>query len=289
MREIGKSQDEERNLRRQLAKAHYYTVANRWHFAGPALAIVFALASPFVLLYWPDKGPLLGAVAGVWVFISRLLFEPMKQSYQLKGAAAQELFDCDVLGLAWNNVLVRQPSEEEIRSASKNLGKRKRVEKYKGWYPTQVEITWPKSVITCQRTNSVWSRRQQRGYGIVLIILAVMWVLFGIILSVVQHASLAAYLTTIALPSLPAVLDATDLFKKHLQASSRLQEIEDASNALFDENNVLKKDLREVQDLIFDSRRDAPPVPWWFYKLVANRYEEDMRYAAKVRADQEGG
>jgi hypothetical protein len=54
-------------------------------------------------------------------------------------------------------------------------------------------------------------------------------------------------------------------------------------------SEVSPEDLREVQDLIFDSRRDAPKVPRWFYKLVAKRYEEDMRYAAKVRADQERG
>jgi hypothetical protein len=260
-----------------------------WPTAGPALAIVLALASPFVLLYWPGLGPRLGAIAGVWIFMSRLLFEPVSQSYQLKGAAAQELFDCDVLGLAWNEVLVRQPSDEEIRSASKAFGKPKRVEKQKEWYPTQVEIAWPQSVITCQRANSVWSRRQQHGYGIALIVLAVAWVLFGVILSMVHNASLATYLTTIALPSLPAVLNATDFSKKHLQASSRLQEIEDASNTLLGTSEVSPEDLREVQDLIFDSRRDAPKVPRWFYKLVAKRYEEDMRYAAKVRADQERG
>lgn len=287
MREIGKSQDEEHNLRRQLAKAHYYDVANRWEFAGSAVAIILALVSPFILLYWPAQGPLLGAVAGVWIFLSRLLFERVHQSYQLKGAVTQELFDCDVLGLTWNEALIRKPSEEEIRSASKDIAKPKRVEKQKNWYPAQIEIAWPQSVITCQRANSVWSRRQQHGYGVVLSVMAGAWGLFGIILSITQHATLAAYLTTIALPSLPAVLDALEISKKHLQASSRLQQIEDASDRLLVTANISPESLREVQDMIFDYRRNAPKIPGWFYRLVAKRYEEDMVYAARVRRDQE--
>ena len=166
LNEIGVAQDQERNLRRQMAKARFYTTANRWHMLGSALALVLALASPFVLLYKPNLGPLLGAVAGVWIFASRLLFEPVKKGCQTKGAAAQELFDCDVLGLPWNDSLARQLSEEEIRKASKAFRTPKRIEKHKRWYPAQVDQPWPQSVITCQRSNAVWARRQHRAYGI---------------------------------------------------------------------------------------------------------------------------
>jgi len=285
MHDIGDSQNEDRNIRRQLAKAHFYKVGNLWHFAGSAMAIVFALVSPVVLLWYPDQGPLLGALAGIWIFASRLVFEPIKLSYQLKGAAVQELFDCDVLGLTWNDVLVREPSDEEIRSASRAIKKQKKVAGQKNWYPAQVACEWPRSVIICQRANSVWSRRQQRAYGKLLVCLAVLWALCGIVLALIHHASLAEYLTTIALPSLPAVLDATDLSKNHFKASTRLQEIEDASNALFDSSSVVADDLREIQDLIFDFRREAPPVAGWFYRVLAKKYEADMRYAAGERAD----
>src|SRR5215831_11562593 len=111
MREIGGLQDDEYSLRRQAAKAHFYTVANRWHFFGAVIAGLLALASPIVLLYKPGLGPLLGALAGIWIFIARILFEPFRQSYQAKGAAAQESFDCHVLGVGWNYSLVEVPAE----------------------------------------------------------------------------------------------------------------------------------------------------------------------------------
>lgn len=284
MRDIGTSQDEERNLRRQLAKAHYYAVAKRQRFVGASFAIVLALGSPLVLLYRPSLGPLLGAIAGAWIFVSRLVLEPWKQRFQAKGAAAQELFDCDVLGLPWNDALVVQPSEEEIRSASKTLVKPRMIEKHRGWYPAQVEIDWPKSVITCQRANAVWARRQHRGYGIALLIAASGWGIAGIAVAVIHGAALAEYLTTIALPSLPAMLDAAELSKGHMQASTKRQMLEDETNSLLGTSQVSNESLREIQDQLFGLRRDAPIVAGWFYRMVAAEYEEDMKYAAEMKA-----
>lgn len=278
--DIGASQDLHRNLRRQEAKDHFYKAGNRWHFWGSAVAIVLALVSPLVLVFEPTWGPTLGAAAGAWIFLSRLLFEPLKQGYQEKGAAAQELFDCDVLGLPWNDALVKQPAAEEIRSASKGFNEPKSVEKHSGWYPTDADTPWPQSVIVCQRSNAVWARRQHHAYARLLILSAFVWLAFGILLSALRGATLVAYLTTIALPSLPAALDAIDAGKKHFAASNRRQDIEDKANALCDSDNVTHADLRELQDQIFALRRDAPPVAEWFYKLHKRTYETDMRYAA---------
>jgi hypothetical protein len=240
-----------------------------------------------VLLYKPALGALLGAIAGAWVFMSRLLLEPLKQGYQLKGAASQELFDCDVLGLPWNEALVRVPSDEEIRKASAGFKSDGKNDTHRGWYPTETSIAWPKSVVTCQRSNAVWARREHHAYGVFLIAMAVAWAIFGIILALVHGASLADYLTTLALPSLPAVLDASELSKKHLEASARRQLLEDETNKLFDQEDVSHEALREVQDQLFDLRRDAPLVAGWFYRILSKSYETDMRYAAEERSDGE--
>jgi SMODS-associating 4TM effector domain len=284
MHDIGISQDADTSLRRQEAKDHFYTVGNRWHFSGATVATVLALASPLVLIFKPDLGPLLGAVAGVWIFFARLVFEPLRQQFQFKGAVAQELFDCDVLGLNWNDALVSQLSEEEIRNASKSFKSAESARRHKGWYPTDTQVKWPQSVIICQRSNAVWGRRQHHAYGTFLVILAAGWAIIGIIIAMVDKSSLTQYLTTIALPSLPALLDATELSKRQMQASSRRRRLEDKTNALFDNVMATHGDLRELQDQIFELRRDAPSVANWFYKVLARGYEVDMRFAAAEKA-----
>ena len=288
MRDIAQSQDNERNLRRQVAKDHFYGRGNRWHFWGSAVAIALALASPFVLVYRPGWGPALGAIAGVWIFLSRLLFEPLRQHRQLEGAVAQELFDCDVLGLSWNDALVSQMSDEEIRGASKDFNDRKAKEEHGGWYPTEDEMDWPRSVITCQRSNAVWGRRQHHAYGLFLIVAASAWFVAGIMFSSVRGTSLAEYLTTMALPSLPAILDAIEVAKKQLLASDQRRHLETETDAMFDNSAVSHGMLREIQDQVFELRRNAPSVASWFYRILAKSYETDMRYAAKERAERDG-
>jgi hypothetical protein len=288
MSDIRTSQNSDRNLRRQQAKDHYYTIGNRWHFGGAGVAILLALASPFVLLYRPNWGPTLGAAAGIWIFASRLFFEPLNKKHRVCGASAQELFDCDVLGLDWNESLVNRLSDEEIHRSGMGFEKPKAKKKHSNWYPADVEMAWPRSVIACQRSNAVWARRQHRAYSSSLFVAAAAWFVFGVILSLVHKASLSDYLTTILLPSLPAVLDSTDLAQQHRAASARRQEIENQTDAMFADEAIGDAEIRELQDQVFEMRRSDPPVAGWFYWLISKRYEQDMKFAAEQRADPPG-
>jgi hypothetical protein len=275
MAEIRGRQASDVNVRRQVAARRYYKVAKLAHFGGFAFGVVFALAAPLVLLFAPDAGPVLGAVAGAWMFISRVGLERIKASFQLKGAKAQELFDCNVLGVGWNEALARPLSEEEIRDASKNMGKADR-----SWYPAEVSLPWPQSVLLCQRSNANWARRQHFVFGSFLAGLAIFWSVFGVVIAMAHGASLAEYLTTIALPSLPAVLDGIEISGAHRRAGRRRQDLEDQADAWL-RGDPEPNDLRELQDQLFNLRSAAPLVPEWFYKVIKNKYELSMRYAAE--------
>jgi hypothetical protein len=284
MSQIGKAQNEEPNLRRYLAADNFYGIAKWLHFGGLSLTVSLALISPLVLLFWPDAGAVLGAIAGAWLFASRLLLEPFKRQQQLKGATAQEMFDCGIFNLDWNETLVRPLSEEEVRGAS---GAMKDADRVRDWYPTSEEMSWPKSVLVCQRSNAVWARRQHRAYSRVLLVAAGAWAIIGVIVALADGASLADYLVTIALPSLPALLDATEFARAHSSDADKRQLLEDKLNDLLGDGSASSQDLREIQDQLFNLRRDAPLVPGWFYRLIRPKFEEDMRYAAQ-RASEDG-
>jgi hypothetical protein len=283
---IGEIQDEEDNLRCQLAAKHFYRIAKWVYFGGVSFALALALASPLILLFRSDLGPTLGAVAGGWIFVSRLVLEPLKREQQLKGAAAQECFDCAVLGLDWNESLARRLSDEEISSACRS---RKDIGKARSWYPTDGnELAWPKSVLICQRSNAVWARRQHRTYARTVVCAAVAWAIVGVVVAVADSASLGAYLVTIALPSLPAFLDASELSKGHSAAAQSRQLLEDQIDSLLQSESASRQDMREIQDQLFSLRREAPLVPEWFYRVIRPNYEEDMRYAAKHAVKRSG-
>jgi hypothetical protein len=276
--EIGATQNQEVNLRRYLAAAHFYKLAKWLYFGGASLTVVLALVSPLVLLFAPDAGPTLGAIAGAWIFVSRLFLEPFKQKLQLKGATAQETFDCSIYRLGWNDALVRRLPEEEIRGAS---GAMKGADEVRDWYPTDEDLDWPLSVLVCQRSNAVWARRQHRAYAYMLYVAAASWAVIGAVVAILDGASLATYLVTIALPSLPALLDAAEFARAHAVDADKRQLLEDQTDALLRSGTASEHDLREIQDELFTLRRSAPLVPRWFYRLVRPRFEADMRYAAK--------
>jgi hypothetical protein len=278
---IQEAQNQDLNLRRQFAARQFYTCGKRIHFGGSAVAISLALISPVVLLLAPDWGPVLGAIGGLWTFVSRAALERFKQDYQRKGATAQEMFDSSVLGISWNDPLARRLSEEEIHRAS---GAMKERNKYKSWYPTDNRMDWPRSVLICQRSNAVWARRQHHAFSIFLNVAAAGWFVITAVIALFDQAPLSQYLTTIALPSLPALLDAVEISSQHRKAATSRQLLESQVDKLLEKGTATDKQLREIQDQLFVLRRDAPLVPEWFYHIIRSNYESDMRYAAQLAA-----
>ncbi len=274
--DIGRAQNEESNLGYQRAARYLYGLGKRARFFGWGLSIMLALAAPVVLLLAPDAGPALGAVAGLWVFVSRGVLEPYRKGRQLRGARAQERFDCAVLGLPWNHALVEAPADEDLHRASLKL---RNGDGIRDWYPVPARVEWPTSVLICLRANAVWSRRQHSTFAIVLLLAAAGWCAVGLGVAVVASAELSAYLTTILLPSLPAGLDAVEFSGRHTEVAQRKQELETEVCALLD-GNPNAQQLRDLQDQVYLLRVDEPLVPDLFYRLVRDSYEEDMHFAA---------
>ncbi|MGH9918028.1 MAG: S-4TM family putative pore-forming effector, partial [Nitrososphaerales archaeon] len=159
---------------------------------------------------------------------------------------------------------------------------------YAHWYPTDTDMDWPTSVLTCQRSNVVWARRQHTAYGWILVGVAIAWTATGIGVALAHEATLATYLVAIALPSLPALLDASESARSHFAAAEARMHLEEVIDTQLDEpDGVDRAQLRETQDQLFVLRRDAPLVPDWFYKRVAGGFEDDMRYAAAQRPSNE--
>lgn len=284
MGDIAEAQRTEPNLRRQFAARVFYRGAKRLQTFGGSVALMLALVAPLIRYWDPDAGPVLGAAAGLWIFLTRLLVRPLRDRRREMGAVTQERFDVEVLGLTPNLSLQHIVSEEEIHRASGDAADSANTPV---WYPTDADAEWPKSVLTCQRSNAVWARRQHRSYGLLLAAVAGFWFLVGVGVGIASDASLATYLAALALPSLPALLDAAELAREHLKAATRRRETEQRINDLLDAATVTEAELREIQDQLFSLRRRAALVPEWYYKLVGRRFEKDMRYAAKQIAERD--
>lgn len=278
MAEIAAAEKVDLNRLRQRAKSYFYRQAGRAGLIGSGVALLLALCGPFVLLFVPGAGPVLGAIAGAWIFLTRFGLRRFALEWQLKGVRVQEAFDCDVLGIPWNRALAAPMAPEEVHNAASKIDAGEEAEE--SWYPTEVESPWPLSVLICQRSSAVWASRQHRSFSYLLIGTMITWGAIGLIITLAHGTTLGEYLVTIILPSLPGVLDGSDLVKRHQWAAERRDQINEHLEALIASGPATEIQVRETQDQLFALRRDGAQVPERFYRHLRDNYESDMRFGA---------
>jgi hypothetical protein len=111
----------------------------------------------------------------------------------------------------------------------------------------------------------------------------------GVVIAVAKGASLATYLVAVFLPSMPAFLDTLDLVQAYRKASADKREVERSATAAFERgltdgvDDVLA-DCRQIQDRIFEVRKEEPLPSEMWYRVRRPAFEKDMREAATVLA-----
>lgn len=287
---IAEAQNAEKQLHRLAAQRQLYATAKHvfgWQvIMGGPVAIagaVFVLLRPDLKVYVASWGLLVALCDLFWL-------TPWQKS--LRGAAAriQEAFDCDVLGLKWNDLKAgKHPDPELVKAQSTKYEKwAETMPTLKNWYsPRADELPLHIGRIICQRTNCWWDSTQRRHYAawLVGIVALIFVVVCGLALS--GGASLEALLLKGILPLAPALLIALRQFTEQREAADRLDKLKDHCGTLWKETlsgkskSALTDMSRNLQDEILENRRKAPPVLDFIFKRFRNEYEAGMNHAAE--------
>lgn len=287
---IAQVQNTEKQIHRLAAQRQLYATAKRvflWQviLGGPvAIAVaVLVLLRPEFKVYVASWGLLVALCDLFWL-------TPWQKS--LRGAAAriQEAFDCDVLGLNWNDLKAgKHPDPELVKAQSAKYEKwQYTMPTLKNWYSPRVdELPLHIGRIICQRTNCWWDSTQRRHYAawLVGIVSLIFVVVCGLALS--GGASLEALLLKGILPLAPALLIAMRQFTEQREAADRLDKLKDHCGTLWKEalsgksKTALSVMSRNLQDEILENRRKAPPVLDFIFKRLRDEYEAGMNYAAE--------
>jgi hypothetical protein len=275
---IADRQNDQRLLRVHSAGRRFYDRGQLWHRLRVTGSTAFVALGVLVTFRYQGAAEYLAAAAGAWILFARTLFDWFERRSFLWGAKAQEQFDTELFGLAWNDSLVgRRLSEEDIADAARHVD----PATLRDWYPLDVdEIAWPRNAALCQRSSAAWGRRTHAAYVWILTISVFGWLLVTIAIGVVEGASLSEYLIRLFLPSMPALMDGTDLARTHRQVAERRSHVEESAERLLLNVDTSQEDVRRLQDQIFEIRRQPPRVPNWFYRLRRQRDDRAMREAA---------
>ncbi len=256
------------------------------------VSCVLALAGPLVGVASLTAAGVVGAIAGLWVVITRLLLIPVEKDHVGRAVRIQELFDTRLFDLEWPDGLAGlMPNQEDISDAARRVVGNARVAKQidEGWYPSTKDIPWPVNVLLAQWSSVGYGRHQNTAYFRFLAtstgVAAVAVIIFGI----ATGMTLTDWLITFALPSLPALLDISEVADAHRRLAADKATLEGDllqpmwRKELVHRGTLTLGDCGRVQDESFRMRELGLQVPDWFFRLRRARGEQNMHEACAAR------
>lgn len=295
------AQDDLPALRLLLAQRKLYSRAKRWSFLRWIGFSLIGVAAPILTVTVPSAAVAVGALAGVWIFLSRTLFSSAEQERAAKAADIQEQFDLRVFKMPHQVSRVPSASMEEISALVGDDASALREidnERLRSWYPFDSRLNGTTSIAIAQRANAAYSERLLNANANVWLAITVLWSCAAVIVSLVVGLSLSAFLLGVALPLLPALLDVWDQYRSTKRAGavrrSTADDIERYVRGQAD-RELAPEDLLLWQDQLYELRRRAPQIPNLVYKRARPRNERAMNAAvaelavAALRRSSQGG
>ncbi len=234
------------------------------------------------------------AVAGFILLslLDRFVLARWQEGLTEQAATIQEMFDCEVLQIPWNEVKVgrRVDSEVVVRHAAryKNRYRDPSYEKVQPWYPISVGAA-PIHIarVICQRANCRWDAEQRRRYARCILGALLGVVVIIVFLGVARRLTVEQLVLHVVAPLLPALMLGGEQYLAHKASAERMDRLKTRADQLWDEAvrrappSTLESKCRMLQDEIFEHRKGSPPVFDSFYRWLRSGLQEEMDRAAE--------
>jgi len=248
----------------------------------PVVTAAIALATPCIRPFTAPVALLVSLLDVTW--LDRL------QRSKLKTAAKiAEAFDCEVLGLSWNNFVAGKRAEPETIVAAEAKwrgGDAKLVD----WYPVAVgKAPLHLARIICQRTNLWYDAKLRRHYGGWVLVVGFALLLILLVAAAFTGLTVALLLSTVLPPAAPVLIWC---FREYLRQRDTAEAQETArgeAEGLWEKAKAggcsetdCAVQSREFQNAIYTRRVSSPLMLPGVYKLLRNDMEAQMNKGADV-------
>lgn len=285
---IAAVQNTDKEIQRLAAQRQLYSTAKKLFIFQLILSIPVAILTTFFAIAFPTmKGWV--AVWGIVVsIICKAWLTPWQKELQANAAKIQEVFDCDVLQIHWNEIKVGRVPEPELVKKYSDKYQAEKMPTLRDWYPIKVsDLPLHVGKVICQRSNCWWDSAQRRQYA--NIIITGLGILFFIaaVIALKKNFGLLDFVLNVLIPFFPAILFGVQQYHDHKETANRLDAIRAHFESLWKEilsgsisRKRLEEKTRNLQDEIYDNRRKSPLVFDKIFKMLRTDYENQMNYAA---------
>lgn len=281
-------QNTERQLHRLAAQRKLYANAKNvfgWQlFLSGLLTVIFAFFGVI-----DSSFKILAVSWGILIILTDIFWlTPWQKRLKDSAAKIQEMFDCDVLELSWNDLKAgKRPDHELIKEQSKQYAKKPlKNAPLENWYdhPEIDDLPIYIARIACQRTNCWWDAQQRRSYAfyVILIVSLIFIVVFG--LSLKDGFSMENFILKVLAPLSPVFLLGICQYREQIDSANHLDKLKDYSESLWKDalSKKTKTEIttksRNLQDELFEHRRKSPPIFDFIFKRLRNSYNEKMNF-----------
>jgi len=296
MNTIPQDQSAERSLERLAAQRQLYSDAKRVQAVHMVFSVPIVVGWSLLVIAVPDA-KVYAATWGIVVAVfDVILFTPWQKTLKQKAAKIQELFDCDVMRLAWQEIKVgRRPEPETVKLAAQRYKKAEPdYVTLKNWYPPEVgQLPIELARIICQRINCWWDADLRRRYAATIISIVAMLALVVFLLALIGGLTVEKLVLAVLVPLLPAFILGIRQFSEHRDSAAKADRLrhhaEDLwAKAMLGEANPdeLTKCARDLQDEIHSNRCISPLIfDWVFRRLRAGKEDVANKSASELVAE----
>ena len=230
-------------------------------------------------------------VGGAVIAVTELCLEPLQKRRTKLAAKIQELFDCRVLQLNWNDMKVgSKPDIEDIATAANKYRPDPRYP-VTDWYSSHCDrLPIHLSRLVCQQSNLRWDMHLRERYRTAIVIAVVILVAGQIVGAAYNDLSVRHFFLYVFGPLAPAFWWCVKESRKQASAIEALDRLKCNEERLWQKAvkselapDELTRQARDIQNDIFDRRAGNPLVFDWIYQLLKRRQEQEMQVRAEQR------
>lgn len=292
-------QNSDENLDRLAAMRQMYSDAKKL-FAGEIILTVVLPAVIAIVSILPETNTnLWERVLAIWGIVAALIDRNMIKNNidKLKEAAAniQEEFDCKVLDIDTNPIKAKQiEPEETMKYRGKYLKQNNNYSDVERWYRPEEKLkSLPinQARALCQRQNCLWDIRLRKKYDIFIKVLVFCAAAIIIGTAMSRDLTTCSVIFNMIVPIFPVGLflcESRDNSKNSMDKRERaVQACDECLNLSKVVGNEAKIDklARQIQNEIFDDRRESLLIFDWFYKIFKDKQQNEENNATQRMID----
>lgn len=295
MNHILENQNNDENLQLLAAQRQIYSDAKLLQVIEIILTIPLVVLFAWVSNRNPDL-TVYNAIYAFFILIADLLyFEPKIKNLKERAARIQELFDCNLFKLRWNNSMAgEKPDEDEINfSAQKYINKQKDFSVLKNWYSKEIgDLPLEIARLGCQKTNCWWDSKLRKSYNITLFLTAAIITTVLVVLAIQNNTSVIEFVLSVSV-LVPIYNFLGKQYRENKCATKIAEDLKHVVNKTWKSisQNPDKQHLtelsRDLQNEIYSYRKNNPLIPDLFYFLFRSEYENQtetvLSYLTKIK------